>query len=739
MGWLSLAAMRERLQLRRALNLTNTPVVYDGIADLIGETGNNGVNVHVGGYYASSYYSLPQKGGGFFVWDSAKAKSSHNGVTVISPTVAWNGTQATLSAFHAKTGETDPSGSGCWVRQFDVIDVFMAGAIGDGVIDDSTAIQAAINYVNSVGGGVVFLPSGTYRKSDDADTQLVMYSNIKITGNGDSSIIFFDDKSSVARFGNDLLVADNCNNIAFENFKITGTALTYTTETNQKQCLTGSVIDGLRIINVTFEKLRYMATSFSYVKNGYFAGNKLDYIVRDGFRCTNSENIVITGNILKRVADDAVALHSLDSASTPGSGFIVSNNIFEACQGVKILGAKVAKVTNNTLRRCLRNPIKISLAGTGTEGNTPMFSIDVSNNTITDTFGSLGTNYAIQIAVSLARSVGDQSNQPGVNSTTYTYNYTNNVDAGGTIVNLGMWGIRVNNNTIARTLKSGSAYSVWGYGQLFDRFTTNFISDPDITESHFQLHAINIVAPVNGLQIQDNSISGCGTGFSAILLQITGSSNIQDFSSALIQNNSIIDCPGLGISCLSLGSGSGSKQIIIQNNLIDLDPYFRASTHNADNTWTSTTGVVGISVSSTIGFLAGANIFKNCGQTGIVSSITTEISPNIVYCDFAGSGDNASNKGVRQLPQAAINIIVPINGDPTSSTFGQIANNVNIRSSSIPTTGRYVAGHRVWKDSPALLGSGGSQYIVTGWIRSSTGSNHVLNTDWYEMRTLTGT
>jgi len=36
------------------------------------------------------------------------------------------------------------------------------GAVGNGVADDTAAIQAAINYVASLGGGVVYFPSGTY-------------------------------------------------------------------------------------------------------------------------------------------------------------------------------------------------------------------------------------------------------------------------------------------------------------------------------------------------------------------------------------------------------------------------------------------------------------------------------------------------------------------------------------------------------------------------------------------------
>ena len=35
------------------------------------------------------------------------------------------------------------------------------GAVGDGVIDDTQAIQNAVNYVGSVG-GTVYFPTGTY-------------------------------------------------------------------------------------------------------------------------------------------------------------------------------------------------------------------------------------------------------------------------------------------------------------------------------------------------------------------------------------------------------------------------------------------------------------------------------------------------------------------------------------------------------------------------------------------------
>lgn len=56
-----------------------------------------------------------------------------------------------------------------------------------------------------------------------------------------------------------------------------------------------------------------------------------------------------------------------------------------------------------------------------------------------------------------------------------------------------------------------------------------------------------------------------------------------------------------------------------------------------------------------------------------------------------------------------------------------------------PTTGSWVTGDYVQNTAPAVAGSAGSQYVVKGWIRLTTGANNALGTDWVEDRALTGT
>lgn len=619
----------------------------------------------------------------------------------------------------------------------DVISVKDFGAVGDGVTDDSAAIQKALNYANSIGGGVVFFPAGTYRKADTSAT-LVMYSNTTLQGVGDASVIFHDDKPTNAR--RDLLSVNSASeNVAFKDFRISGTVLTYTNETNASQTLTGTNITGLRIENVTFEKLRYMATAFTSVNGAIFTNNRLTYIVRDGLRCIASQNIVITNNVFRNVADDAVALHSLNASTFPyNESLIVSNNVFEACQGIKVLGGKCVTIQGNTFRRMLRTPINVVTENSGTEGAANTISINISNNVIEDTFGDRGTNTYITVKSAISRYSDGLSLMPGINSIPYPYNYTNDLNSG-TVVRIGLANVSLCNNILARTLPETAVYSDWGYGLLFDRTTVGFFSDPAITASTFQLHGISVNAPVSNLKISGNNISGMGTGYAAILLGITGTANILDYVNSTISDNLIIDCPGLGIQCTASGSGAGAKQLVIQNNSFNLDPYFRDSAHNSDNTWSSTSSVVGIYVTSTIGFMVGGNSFQNCGKTGLSGGIIDESALNLVYSDFVGSSDNVANKGVRALPSAAVNLIIPIDGDPTSATFGQIQNTPRVSSGSIISSGRYVLGHTVRNSSPSITGTAGNRYILQGWARLTTGNAHVLNTDWAEMRTLTGT
>ena len=77
------------------------------------------------------------------------------------------------------------------------INVKTFGAVGDGVEDDTAAIQAAIDYVESVGGGVVFVPQGKYKHST-----LILKNKVYLVGTGKGTELINNTNSSSIKIGN---------------------------------------------------------------------------------------------------------------------------------------------------------------------------------------------------------------------------------------------------------------------------------------------------------------------------------------------------------------------------------------------------------------------------------------------------------------------------------------------------------------------------------------------------------
>lgn len=63
------------------------------------------------------------------------------------------------------------------------------GAVGNGIIDDSTSIQNAIDHTASIGGGTVFFPNGTYLVKNN----IILRNKVSLLGLKGSSQLMFDD------------------------------------------------------------------------------------------------------------------------------------------------------------------------------------------------------------------------------------------------------------------------------------------------------------------------------------------------------------------------------------------------------------------------------------------------------------------------------------------------------------------------------------------------------------------
>ena len=198
-------------------------------------------------------------------------------------------------------------------------------AKGDGVTDDTAAINAALTYANSLGGATVFFPSGTYmlcRAIPASAIALTLYSNVDLLGAGVDNTIL--------RLGNacDAIVMNGTgtSNVAISQMHIDGNAA------NQNpggfHCIRFGDSTQIRLFWLkVYECMGYgvgfesESISELWIDNVHFSGAQSDVI--DIKNYANDNDNIILSNIL---ADNYNRDGSGDSAIDI-RGYAVLNNI----------------------------------------------------------------------------------------------------------------------------------------------------------------------------------------------------------------------------------------------------------------------------------------------------------------------------------------------------------------------------------------------------------------------------
>lgn len=361
------------------------------------------------------------------------------------------------------------------------------GAVGDGVTDNTTAIQAAIDEMASNGGGEVFFPPGEYR----IDGYARMKSNVSLLGAGEISVIKpLGNPSAILYEGT---VEDPIVNTAVRRLKIDGEY--QANGSNALISMEGYVerawIDEVHMYNSHYDGI-YMLHDCSeiWVTNCRVVGCKDDGINPGGGwgDPRGTHNVFIIGNYVSDVVNDGIHI-SLDT-----DHIIVANNIVENCGvGVGIHKTSYYSIVNNWIKDCGRGITAWTWDGPYgvIEGNL------IDGTTVGDGIRLSYANHHSRVANNICRNIN------GGNSFGIKISKTHHVSAIGNTIETAKLGISIwdaqHISIVANSMEDVTSGITLNGADCV-------ISDNKISAKS-NGHGIKVI-PVNGYEVSNSLISG---------------------------------------------------------------------------------------------------------------------------------------------------------------------------------------------------------------------------------------
>jgi len=298
----------------------------------------------------------------------ALAASTAAGLTGYLPA----GTGAVATTVQAKLRETVS------VKDF--------GAVGDGVTDDSAAIQAAVTSLTA--GGTVFFPKGTYQLLTDIQFSV---SNLTFYGETGASTL---RKGSAA--SNEYIFratgTGTLSNIVFRELQLTTQRIS-ASGTQALINIDGQTVNGLTVENCVFSNTTaYCNSIFAKAATGKtiarvrILNNQILSSNRMGFEIINHDNgstysvsdVLVSGNIFASCASMGVSI------SGPIEKVVIDDNTFTNCttNSVEIVGPRGCHITNNVFSGTTGSLISSS-GGLSSVGSGIVISDNTTNGTVT--------------------------------------------------------------------------------------------------------------------------------------------------------------------------------------------------------------------------------------------------------------------------------------------------------------------------------------------------------------------
>ena len=308
------------------------------------------------------------------------------------------------------------------------------GAVGNGIADDTDAIQAAFDA--AAGGKTVYINPGTYRITD----VLLISSFTTIEGAGANSVLSFQwaDQTEGANFhiGNRNRKNEDAGDtkITLRNFVIQGghSSLPYGVDQHSvTHGLSFRKVKDVVVTGIEVRKVSGFGIANTGLVGGTFLNNFIHDVGRDGLssfpliRENDSEftdypltNLLISKNRFVNVGDDAIGVHAGTASSVnlsmPPSNIRITQNTITGRvrnhalaqgRGIALSGVKDAFVANNVIKDTVSTGILIQSWTNSETGSHPGLElrsrdIRIVNNTIQRAGQAVGLNrvkFGIQV------------------------------------------------------------------------------------------------------------------------------------------------------------------------------------------------------------------------------------------------------------------------------------------------------------------------------------------------------
>lgn len=218
-------------------------------------------------------------------------------------------------------------------------------AVGDGKTDDTAAIQKAMNKAKSLGGGVVYLPEGTYKTSNN----IYVYSDTKVLGDRARIV-----RSNVNKDNAVLVISASQQDVVVE-----GLILSNTKTSNGIGIDLHANVKNVWITNNLFTGIRSQAININSVgiKHVQVSGNhfeKVTYGVLTNNGAKDVTDVRVVNNQFIDIYGDAIELNHSGVAYQSGSQFVIANNYISVPKGVgksanSGFGVGISGATNVTI------------------------------------------------------------------------------------------------------------------------------------------------------------------------------------------------------------------------------------------------------------------------------------------------------------------------------------------------------------------------------------------------------